>query len=211
MNSPGHWLLAASGHHWLPLLSHASTYFFHGTPPSELLYYWRFTANHFVFVAVPLRLTTSKFFLRQNTCGYSPYVTSSLMRRCVSRLQMLIPPQRSHSRVRVPRESWPHFTLSESKLPQPGGPGSSIYIPQEQDGPVIPPGTGFLFVASLCSFRADPREKTASNSSYIVAWVIFTVVAWVGYHGNAFAKPLPSNGRLFLSKYSGFQQTCRSI
>jgi hypothetical protein len=27
-------------------------------------------------------------------------------------------------------------------LPQPGGPGSRIYIPQEQGGPVIPAGTG---------------------------------------------------------------------
>jgi hypothetical protein len=27
-------------------------------------------------------------------------------------------------------------------LPQPEGPGPCIYIPQEQDGPFIPPGTG---------------------------------------------------------------------
>jgi hypothetical protein len=30
-------------------------------------------------------------------------------------------------------------------LPQPGGPGTHIYIPQEQGGPDIPPGTGFPF------------------------------------------------------------------
>jgi hypothetical protein len=30
--------------------------------------------------------------------------------------------QRSHSRVRVPRDSWPHFTVSDSRLPQPRGP-----------------------------------------------------------------------------------------
>jgi hypothetical protein len=29
------------------------------------------------------------------------------------------------------------------RLPQPGGPGPCTYIPQEQGGPVIPPGTGF--------------------------------------------------------------------
>jgi hypothetical protein len=33
--------------------------------------------------------------------------------------------------------------LSHLRLPQPGGPGSRIYIPQEEGGPVIPPGTGF--------------------------------------------------------------------
>jgi hypothetical protein len=55
------------------------------------------------------------------------------------------PLQRSHSWVRVPRDSWPYFTLSYWRLPQPGGPGPRIHIPQEQGGPVIPPGTGFPF------------------------------------------------------------------
>jgi hypothetical protein len=53
--------------------------------------------------------------------------------------------QHSHSRVRVSRDSWPYFTVSGSRLPQPGGTGPRIYIPQEQGGPVIPPGTGFPF------------------------------------------------------------------
>jgi hypothetical protein len=56
--------------------------------------------------------------------------------------------QRSHSQVRVPRDSWLHFTVSDPKLPEPGEPGPHIYIPQEQGGPVIPPRTGYLFVAS---------------------------------------------------------------
>jgi hypothetical protein len=30
------------------------------------------------------------------------------------------------------------------RLPQPGGPGSYIYFPQEQSSPVIPPGIGFV-------------------------------------------------------------------
>jgi hypothetical protein len=55
------------------------------------------------------------------------------------------PRQRSHSRVRVLRDSWPHFTVSDSRLPQSGEPGPRIYIPQEQGGPIIPPGTGFPF------------------------------------------------------------------
>jgi hypothetical protein len=36
-----------------------------------------------------------------------------------------------------------HALRSHLRLPQPGGPGSRIYIPQEQGGPIIPPGTGF--------------------------------------------------------------------
>jgi hypothetical protein len=63
------------------------------------------------------------------------------------------PRQGSHSRVRVPRDSWSYFTVSDSRLPQHGEPGSRIYTPQEQGGPVIPPGTGFLFVSYLSGLR----------------------------------------------------------
>jgi hypothetical protein len=55
------------------------------------------------------------------------------------------PRQRSHFQVRVPRDLWPHFTVSDSKLHQPGRPGPPIYIPQQQVGPVISPDTGFPF------------------------------------------------------------------
>jgi hypothetical protein len=37
-----------------------------------------------------LRLTTSNFIFQLNTCGYSPYVTSSLTRGWVCRLQLLL-------------------------------------------------------------------------------------------------------------------------
>jgi hypothetical protein len=57
----------------------------------------------------------------------------------------ICPRQHSHSQVRVPQDSLPHFTVSDSRPLQPGGPGPRIYIPQEQSGPVIPPRTGFPF------------------------------------------------------------------
>jgi hypothetical protein len=38
-----------------------------------------------------------------------------------------------------------HILLSHMRLLQPGMPVPRIYIPQEQGGPVIPPGTGFPF------------------------------------------------------------------
>jgi hypothetical protein len=55
------------------------------------------------------------------------------------------PRQRSYSQVRVPRDPRPQFTVSDSRLPQPGGPGPCIYIPQEHGGTVISPGTVFPF------------------------------------------------------------------
>jgi hypothetical protein len=56
----------------------------------ELLYDWRFTTNQFVLVTSPLRLTTSSFISQLNTCCYSSYVTSSLTRGWVCRLQLLL-------------------------------------------------------------------------------------------------------------------------
>jgi hypothetical protein len=56
------------------------------------------------------------------------------------------PRQRSHSQVWVPRT---HDHILLSRLPKPGGPGPRIYIPQEQGGSVIPPGTGFPFLRLL--------------------------------------------------------------
>jgi hypothetical protein len=44
-----------------------------------------------------------------------------------------------------------HILLCHLRLPQLRGPGPHIYVPQEQGGPVIPPGTGFPFVASYDS------------------------------------------------------------
>jgi hypothetical protein len=40
-----------------------------------------------------------------------------------------------------------HTLLSHLRLPQPGGPGSRVYIPKGQGVPVIPLGTGSLSVA----------------------------------------------------------------
>jgi hypothetical protein len=62
------------------------------------------------------------------------------------------PRQRSHSRVRVSQDSLPYVTVSDSRIPQPGGPGLRIYIPQEQGGPVIPPDTASnsYLIACIC-------------------------------------------------------------
>jgi hypothetical protein len=67
------------------------------------------------------------------------------------------PRQRSHSWVRVQRDSWPYGTVSDSRLSQTGRPGPRICIFQEQGGPVIPPSTGFHFRRLLR--RAGPRWK----------------------------------------------------
>jgi hypothetical protein len=55
------------------------------------------------------------------------------------------PRQRSHFRVTVPRGSRPQFTVSDSRLPNLEGQVPHNYIPQEQGGPVISPGTWLPF------------------------------------------------------------------
>jgi hypothetical protein len=78
--------------------------------------------------------------------------------------------QRSHSWVIVPRDSWPYFTVSDSRLPQPGGPGPRIYKSQGQGVPVIPPGTGFPFhrllrLAELRWRYSNPPPRRVLNIS----------------------------------------------
>jgi hypothetical protein len=83
------------------------------TVESALLYDWRFTANQFVLATSPLRLTTSNCFFQLNTCDYSPYVTSSLTRGWVCRLQLLL----GHASAVIlrfePRGTHDHILLSQ--------------------------------------------------------------------------------------------------
>jgi hypothetical protein len=110
------------------------------------------------------------------------------------------PRQRYHSWVWVPRESWPYFTLSVSRLPQPGGPGPRIYIPQEQGDPVITPGTGFPFrrLLRLAGLRwrywnSPPRREV----SLIFSMSGFT---W-SYTANMFILMIPYDLCLFPAQF----------
>jgi hypothetical protein len=48
---------------------------------SKLLYDWRFIANQFILASSPLRPTIRDLFFQLNSCGNSPYATSSLTGR----------------------------------------------------------------------------------------------------------------------------------
>jgi hypothetical protein len=139
------------------------------------------------------------------------------------------PRQRSHSHVRVPRDSWPHFTVPDSRLPEPGGLGPHNYIPQKQGGPITPPGTGFsfrrllrltrirwrystppLFRSPVYRLGTDRIENTTSNSS-IVACVSVAAIRWFGCRGNVFTQPLRCNARLLWLHYSGFEPSCHNV
>jgi hypothetical protein len=61
------------------------------------------------------------------------------------------PRQRCHSQVRVPRDSWPHFTVSDWRLTHSGGPGPRIYIPRNRAAQLYPQALGSFFVTSYDS------------------------------------------------------------
>jgi hypothetical protein len=61
------------------------------------------------------------------------------------------PRQRSHSWVWVPRDSWPYFTVSYSRHPQPGGPGPVYIYPRNRVAQLYTQTLGSLFVASYDS------------------------------------------------------------
>jgi hypothetical protein len=108
------------------------------------------------------------------------------------------PHQRSHSQVWVLWDSWPYFTVSDSRLPQPGGylysPGTgwpsytSRYWVPSSSPPMTRRATVEVFkpaytwtlnkLSSLFPLyipRADPVENTVSNSSSLVVCVSFPV------------------------------------
>jgi hypothetical protein len=69
--------------------------------------------------------------------------------------------------------TYTHVLLSHLR-PQPGGPGSHIYIPHKRDSPVILPGTGFRF---RCLLRfAGPRPSYSSPPQHEVEVTLWLTV-----------------------------------
>jgi hypothetical protein len=102
------------------------------------------------------------------------------------------PRQYSHSRVRVPGNSWPNFTVTDSKLPQPGGPGPSIYIPREQGGPVIkskshcdwwPVSQSWFRAPAVCQSRSFLRGAPSliRGLVYLLSESLSAVISYLSY------------------------------
>jgi hypothetical protein len=100
----------------------------------------------FVLAPSPLGPTTSIFFFQLNTCGHNPYVTTSLTRRWVCRLQFLLALANAVTLGSESRGTHGHILLSpirnssnvEDQVPV-------LTSLQEHGTPVITPYTGFPF------------------------------------------------------------------
>jgi hypothetical protein len=82
------------------------------------------------------------------------------------------PRQRLLSWVRVRRDSWSYFTVSDSRLPQPGGLGPRNYIPQEQGGPDMPPRHWDPFSSPHDSQGYDGAIRNRFHAGYSTLQVI---------------------------------------
>jgi hypothetical protein len=73
----------------------------------------------------------------------------------------------SHSWVRVPRDSWQYFTVSDLRLPQPGGPGPRIYIPPGSVWPSCTLRHWVAFSSPLATRRATVEVFEPACPLYI--------------------------------------------
>jgi hypothetical protein len=110
-----------------------------------------------------------EIFFRQLRVCY--FVAPSLTRRggLYFPIQLLLVLARAVTLGSKSRRTHSHILLSHLRLHQSGRPGPRIYIPQEQGGPVIPPGTGLpLF---CCLLRLAGLVLSSNPTVCIVAFI----------------------------------------
>jgi hypothetical protein len=74
-----------------------------------------------------------------------------------------------------------HTLLSNLRLPQHGGPGSRIYISQEQGGPVVSPGTGFC-IAHCSNLLPSNGSQDVTVGTSVRACACLRVCVYVHAH-----------------------------
>jgi hypothetical protein len=145
----------------------------------ELLYDWRFTANQFNLETSPLRLTTSNFTFQLNTCGSSPYVTSSLTRGWVCLLQLLLVLANAVILRSESRGTHDHILLSQIRdSPNLEGQIPVFISPRDRVAWLHSQALGSLFIASYDSQGYGggirPRIHTGLEQTYFTVRQINT-------------------------------------
>jgi hypothetical protein len=114
-------------------------------------YDWGFTASQFVLATSPLTPMTRIIF-QMNTCGYRPYVTSSLTRGWVCRLQLLLVLASAVILRSESRGTHDQILLSQIRdSPNLGGQVPVFITSRDREARLYPQALGFLFVASYDS------------------------------------------------------------
>jgi hypothetical protein len=116
---------------------------------ANLLYDGRFTANQIVLATSLLRLTTSDFISQLNTCGYDPYVTSSLARGWICLLQLLLVLANAVILRSESHGTHDHISLSQIRDSSNMERQVTVFIsPRKRVAQFYPQALGFLIVAS---------------------------------------------------------------
>jgi hypothetical protein len=171
---------------------------------SKLRYDRRSVGQSFLMSSTHLGLMT-RFSLLSDSCGFVDMGVLSDERTELSFTNAAGPRQRSHSRVRVPLDSWPYFTASDSRPPTWRSRFPYLY-PQEQGGPVIHPGTGFPFRCLLqlagprWRYSAPPPHGPTPNQS-------LNYVSYFYNSGRTEERPPPRTIHLLLPLFV-FTGTC---
>jgi hypothetical protein len=166
------------------------------------------------------------------------FVAPSLIRGWVCNLlvQLLLGLARAVTLGSKSHRTHGHILLSHLRLPQPGGPGSRIYIPQEQCGPAIPQALGSLFVASYnlqgCSggilthlhtglngnkneihllnpWRTNPIECTRGHKDICLYIVCLLGQHWIYMFPDLFSSPLHWSHVIQMSALSHIFKDCK--
>jgi hypothetical protein len=112
------------------------------------------------------------------------------------------PSQRSHSQIRVLRDSWPDFSVLDSRLPQPGGLDPVFISHRKRAARLYPLALDSFFVASWDSQGYGggirPCVLTGLNLTIMNVYLYYKSNLYSIYYGNDVRLPtsLPSMSRL---------------
>jgi hypothetical protein len=141
----------------------------------ELIYDWRFTASQFFLATTPWDSRRDFFPPNEHLRSLSLCNIPSDERMGMS--FTIAAHQRSHSQVRVLRDSWPHFTASDSRLSQvpyfyAPGTGCPGYTPRHWVPFSSPPTTrrATVEVFDPCSARVTSTLKIECSQLQTVPW-----------------------------------------
>jgi hypothetical protein len=187
-----------------------------------------FTANQFVLATSPVRLTTSNFLFQLNAYDHGPYLTSSLTRGWVCRLQLLLGLASAFILRSESRGTHDHILLSQIvDSPNLESQFTVFTSPRNRVAQLYPQALGSPFVtsydsqgygggirphlhteSSLYSLRANPTEDTVS---VVIVQQYLDCCLFSRCRGNLFTESLPNNERLLWLGYSGFQASYHNI
>jgi hypothetical protein len=122
-----------------------------------------------VLMSSPIYGQRPAFCYRQTVAGLLTWGAFSDQRAGLSFTIAAGPRQRNNSRVRVPRDSWPYFIASVSRLPQPGGPGPCIYIldPLTQQETPLPKVLLLLHDAAIGTDCIENNVPSGTSIGYV--------------------------------------------